>query len=234
MSLLALAIILTGAVVDAQPRSEPMAMVGAPAPRPAHEAELLRMPPRCMPDPAAAAPFASCFLPHDYPLAAWRARRRGTVGVRLTIVRHPGTSRCEVLRSSRTRILDQATCAMLLDRVIPVQAQQVVTGQVAWVRPSGRPVDRRLPLVTYFSTDDYPAAALRAEEQGLSAFIADIGVNGRVTACRITGSSGSSALDMATCRIIRSRTRYRPARDAAGRAVPGTFTGAVSWRLPPD
>jgi hypothetical protein len=46
--------------------------------------------------------------------------------------------------------------------------------------------------------------------------------------------SGSAALDAATCRIVRARTRYLPARDMAGRAVSGRIAGTVNWRLPSE
>jgi TonB family protein len=102
---------------------------------------------------------------------------------------------------------------------------------------SWRPVPSqraRANLNSYFSVDDYPAAALRGNEQGMSAFRLTIGTNGRVSDCVITQSSGSAALDAATCRILRSRARYVPARDAAGNPAPGTDSGRVTWRLPDD
>jgi protein TonB len=92
----------------------------------------------------------------------------------------------------------------------------------------------RANLNSYFSADDYPAAALRGNEQGTTAFSLTIGPNGRVTACNVTASSGSSALDQATCRILRSRARYTPARGPDGNPTSGTDAGRVTWRLPPD
>lgn len=91
----------------------------------------------------------------------------------------------------------------------------------------------RANLNSYFSTDDYPAAALRANEQGTTGFRLTIGTNGRVTACEVTSPSGSAALDRATCRILQSRARYRPARDSYGNPAAGSDSGRVTWRLPP-
>lgn len=101
------------------------------------------------------------------------------------------------------------------------------------VRPAGaaRP---RANLASYLSSDDYPAAAIRNEEQGSVAFALDIGADGRVTDCRVRQSSGSAALDAATCRIMRSRARYTPARDADGKAIAGHDQGVVRWVLPPE
>ena len=90
----------------------------------------------------------------------------------------------------------------------------------------------RANLNTYFSTDDYPAAALRGLEQGTTGFRLTIGANGRVSDCAVTHSSGSLALDAATCRILMSRARYLPARDSAGNLTTRTDSGRVTWRLP--
>jgi protein TonB len=92
----------------------------------------------------------------------------------------------------------------------------------------------RYPLSSYVARADYPAAALRNREQGRVGFALGIGADGRVNACRITASSGSAALDGTTCRIMRSRPRYTPARDARGVAVPDVDVGEISWTLPAD
>ena len=49
------------------------------------------------------------------------------------------------------------------------------------------------PLPSLVSQDDYPAAALRANEQGTVAFRLDVGNDGRVRNCTIVSSSGSSS-----------------------------------------
>ena len=89
-------------------------------------------------------------------------------------------------------------------------------------------------LVRYFSTDDYPMEAIRNEEQGTTAFKLLIDRHGRVVRCDVTSSSGSAALDKATCDIVRRRARYVPARDSSGNPVPGTDTGRIRWELPED
>jgi len=96
------------------------------------------------------------------------------------------------------------------------------------------PQRARANLNSYFSTDDYPAAALRGNDEGTTGFSLTIGTNGRVSECSVTASSGSSALDQATCRILRSRARYTPARDASGNPTSGRDSGRVTWRLPAD
>jgi protein TonB len=83
-----------------------------------------------------------------------------------------------------------------------------------------------------FSTDDYPAEALRRDEQGTVAFQLAINRHGRVRRCTIATSSGSEALDRRTCRILKRRAHYEPARDARGRRVADTATGRIRWELP--
>jgi protein TonB len=59
-----------------------------------------------------------------------------------------------------------------------------------------------------------------------------VGVQGRVEACTVTYSSGSSALDFATCRLMRSRARFTPAIDSHGNPAVATFSQDVEWKLP--
>jgi periplasmic protein TonB len=80
--------------------------------------------------------------------------------------------------------------------------------------------------------DDYPPAALRAEEQGDTGFHLRIDTAGRVIECTVTKGSGSAVLDAATCRLALRRARFSPARDAGGAAVEGSYDGVVRWRLP--
>jgi protein TonB len=78
---------------------------------------------------------------------------------------------------------------------------------------------------------DYPGAARRAEEQGTVRVSYTIGLDGRVTNCTVTASSGSRSLDTTTCRILERRFRYSPARDSSGNPVSQTKSQSVSWQL---
>ena len=83
-----------------------------------------------------------------------------------------------------------------------------------------------------FSFDDYPAAALRAKEEGTVRAQLTVGTDGRVKACKIVHSSNSDALDSATCSILMRRARFTPARDANGRPVEDIYvTPAINWRI---
>ena len=87
-------------------------------------------------------------------------------------------------------------------------------------------------LGSYLSADDYPAAALRNNEQGVVTFQLDVEPTGRVGGCQVLQSSGSATLDSTTCRIMRSRVRYMPARNARGEAVADRDRAVVRWALP--
>jgi periplasmic protein TonB len=93
------------------------------------------------------------------------------------------------------------------------------------------PARARANLASYVSNDDYPASALRNEEQGTTGFRLTIGPDGRVTNCVVTSSSGSSALDSATCRLMRSRARFTPARDNHGNPTTDSHSSRITWRI---
>jgi len=86
----------------------------------------------------------------------------------------------------------------------------------------------------YFGADNYPPAAIRAEEEGRVVAKLTVGTDGRVTGCVVTTSSNSSSLDQATCRIAQSRVRFSPALDATGNPVTSSYTLPVRWVLPRD
>ena len=79
---------------------------------------------------------------------------------------------------------------------------------------------------------DYPSSALRREEQGTVTMRITIGANGRVEACAVTGSSGSSALDQAACRGMQRYARYNPALNAAGDPISDTTSQSIRYVLP--
>lgn len=53
--------------------------------------------------------------------------------------------------------------------------------------------------------------------------------DGNVDSCRVLRSSSYPMFDEATCRLIQQRFRYRPARDAEGRAVDWTIRTDYTW-----
>jgi len=89
-------------------------------------------------------------------------------------------------------------------------------------------------LPALFSSNDYPVEAIRNEEQGTVAFKLSIDRRGKVSRCDVTSSSGSPALDRATCSILVRRARYTPAMDAQGNRVPDEDSGKIRWELPDE
>ena len=84
----------------------------------------------------------------------------------------------------------------------------------------------------FFGEDAYPPDAKRAEAEGNVSVSVDVGPDGRVTNCTVTGSSGNSSLDNTTCRIFKSRVRYTPAKDANGQAIASTVRPPrIVWKL---
>jgi protein TonB len=87
-------------------------------------------------------------------------------------------------------------------------------------------------LRTLFSADDYPAAAQAAGAEGTAQAELTIGPDGRVIGCNLTRSTGNSALDSATCNILRRRAKFSPAKDSNGNATTDTVsTPPIVWRL---
>jgi len=78
---------------------------------------------------------------------------------------------------------------------------------------------------------DYPHDALKAGASGTVYLRFIVGVEGRVTSCTVTKTSGNAELDSTTCRLIMERFRYRPTRDRHGRPVPDEVIGFHKWDL---
>jgi protein TonB len=94
------------------------------------------------------------------------------------------------------------------------------------------PARARADLGSYISDGDYPASAIRNEEQGTTRFLLQVSAEGKVTGCTVTRSSGSTALDSTACRLMRSRARFAPARDGNGNPTGDSVANAIHWVLP--
>lgn len=84
----------------------------------------------------------------------------------------------------------------------------------------------------WLSDRDYKSAWARRELTGVASFRLDISQTGKVTGCRITGSTGHSELDKATCALVQSRAKFEPARGSNGEPVAGSYSSSVRWQLP--
>ena len=196
-------------------------------------------------------PLHSLVTIDDYPLAARRYDQQGQTSVLLSVDRTGRVSGCAVAASSGSPALDAATCRLFASRAQFEPARDasgrtvadIHAASVRWaLQPApaadpagtvpGTPPTPRMPVPSYIFFEDYPDAALRARQQGRVAVRLEVSAAGRVTSCTVTASSRSSVLDATTCRILRSRVRFDPARDAQGVAVAGTFSTFVDWALP--
>lgn len=115
------------------------------------------------------------------------------------------------------------------------QAERVLPGPV--VPPTVPKVDPvaakpRNDPARWVTTDDYRSNWINREMTGTARFRLEIAANGSVRNCSITGSTGHSALDQATCDLVSRRARFQPARGADGEPVAGTYDSAVRWVVP--
>ena len=79
---------------------------------------------------------------------------------------------------------------------------------------------------------DYRSNWIRQGLSGVAGFTLDIDARGRVSDCTITRSTGHDVLDGATCRLLKRRARFDPARDPAGNRVPASYSSSVAWEIP--
>ncbi|HTO28866.1 MAG TPA: energy transducer TonB, partial [Devosia sp.] len=84
----------------------------------------------------------------------------------------------------------------------------------------------------WVTTADYPARDLRLGHTGTAKYRVVISSSGKVQSCEITGSSGFTGLDEATCKYVSRRARFEPASNGNGEKIVGTWSGSVSWRIP--
>ena len=94
---------------------------------------------------------------------------------------------------------------------------------------SGPPVRRARHVAGALSLADYPPALRRAGVGGRVQVHMDVAPSGRVSRCRVVGSSGSVELDALTCRLVETRYRFEAARDADGRAVADLVGESHLW-----
>lgn len=96
---------------------------------------------------------------------------------------------------------------------------------VRGAKPRGKPG-------LWVTPNDYPAAELRLEHTGVTRFRLSVGLDGRVTDCTVTGSSGWPALDATACAKLGARAKFDPALDSTGARVTGSYSSSVRWQIP--
>lgn len=88
------------------------------------------------------------------------------------------------------------------------------------------------PMERIFSTDDYPAIAVRNDESGTAAIVMLVDEKGQLADCTLDQTSGVPTLDAMTCIVISQRVKFRPAIGPDGRAVRGVLTTRIRWEMP--
>lgn len=166
---------------------------------------------------------------------SWNAARRRLAG---------SSQRVEPLSSVRQRVAScrTAACAQQayafeaqrLDQLQPAAQAPAMPAPVIAAAPrcAPSPATPRGNPGGWISSNDYPSSAMRAGLSGTVAFQVTVGVDGRVAGCQITGSSGHSELDAATCRTITRRARFTPATGADCQPAAGSYSSRVRWTLP--
>lgn len=92
-------------------------------------------------------------------------------------------------------------------------------------------VRAKATLADLFGPERYPTWEVAEGNEGTTGFRTEIKPDGRVGNCTITLSSGSEALDIAACRIMQTRARFTPARDASGNAVTDVQNRRIHWAI---
>lgn len=94
------------------------------------------------------------------------------------------------------------------------------------VQDAAQPKLRPLNRPEWITADDYPASALRNNEEGVVKFKLTVAGDGSVAHCDITASSGFADLDVATCTLIAQRARFKAPKPNM------PYYGSVGWKIP--
>jgi len=131
---------------------------------------------------------------------------------------------------SRTAELDQIARGST-----GTEQPQATTAATGPAQPEPVQVTAPVPrgdLSMIVTSDDYPPAALRAEEAGRVRVRLHVSTSGLIDGCEVSMSSGFNDLDEATCRLMTRRARYYSAKDASGAATDAFVERSVTWTIP--
>lgn len=181
--------------------------------------------------------WGEVFHPRAYPPEAALRQVSGTVRFSISVGADGRVTTCDVTATSGSQELDEGTCEILRQaRFNPARnaagepVADRVRQRVTWRQPPFVPREVQ-PLQSYISYSDYPPEAIRRGEQGTVEFDLYVSVEGRVTACYVTSSDAGEILDQASCRIMMTRARFSPARDAQGNPVPEVVRSRMRWQI---
>jgi TonB family protein len=127
-----------------------------------------------------------------------------------------------------------ATATFLLCLASPIMAQGVADPAVPGMQKCTggfQPPVPRGNRSSWVTSEDYPASALRAEEEGTVAVAITVGVDGRAIDVEITQSALSDKINQATIQLIMRRARFLPALNKC-KPVQGEFVTKINWMIP--
>lgn len=87
------------------------------------------------------------------------------------------------------------------------------------------------PLITLFSSDDYPAQAISQEDSGTTSIVLMIDEKGAIQDCMVDGTSGIPTLDAMSCIILRKRAKFEPAIGADGKPARSSYMQRIRWMM---
>lgn len=73
-----------------------------------------------------------------------------------------------------------------------------------------------------FSSDDFPAEAMKRRQEGKGQFLLLIDEKGAVAGCHVEATTGIPVLDGMSCAVLRERAKFTPARGPDGNPVRST------------
>ena len=82
------------------------------------------------------------------------------------------------------------------------------------------------------TNSDYPTRELQREIQGTVTFQLKLDSTGAVENCLILLSSDSAVLDEQSCKLMRQRAKFKPARDAGDQPVTSFYVNRIRWQIP--
>lgn len=83
----------------------------------------------------------------------------------------------------------------------------------------------------FFSSSDYPAAAMRSNQSGTLRFAVLINESGRVADCTIIETSSVAVLDAQTCAIMMERGKFQPAEGKDGKPAKDGLIARITWKM---
>lgn len=78
---------------------------------------------------------------------------------------------------------------------------------------------------------DYPTSSLRKNEFGIVSLLLQVSIDGKVSSCDVTESTGFEMLDTETCSLFKHRARFNPGRDMNGSVIPMEYRIAIVWGM---